>query len=238
MKIGSAEQKLFLVGDNHNIPACYENREGKIVGIDVDIVREVMRRNDLEVVIKLLPWKRVIAMLKNGDAHGGFPFFITPERQEYLLYTETPVHRVNMMVYVRPGNEFEFKEISDLHGRVVGINRGYSISSEFDSSVKDGKIRLREINEADQLVKMLLIGRFDVIVAKQSEVQAFLYKANLELSSLGSLTEGKGSFFVLSKTSSLQKKEDLLKRINHTMSEMKADGTIEKITKSYVTKPF
>ena len=232
--MGFAEQKLFLVGDNNNVPACYENKEGKIVGVDVDIIREMAIRAGIDVTFKLLPWKRVLSMIEQGTAHGGFPLFVTPERQEYSLYTKVPVHRVVMMVYVKQGNEFKFEKLSDLYGKTIGINRGFSISPEFDLAVREEKLSVHEVNETHQLIKMLWTNRLKVVIAKQTNVGLYLKETGKKLTALGSVSEGKGAFLVLSKAAELENKEQLHQTIDRVMLDMEKDGTIEKITKNYI----
>jgi len=233
-QLGFSDQKLLLVGDNNNFPVCFENEDGTIIGIDVDIIKEIAQRIELDIDIKLAPWPRVLFMVKNGKAHGGFPFFVTPERLEFSSYTKIPLHRSVFMAFAKPGNEFNFEKISDLHGKVVGINRGFSISPEFDAAVNNGSLNVYGVDEIHQLVEMLMKNRIDVIVAKRSTIAGYLKNTGQKLTPLGAVNKGQGAFLVISKAAKIENKERILQKIDEVMAEMEVDGTIAKITKKYI----
>jgi len=228
-----AEPSLFLVGDEDNKPECYINADGESVGIDVDIIREVARRLNINVSIQLAPWVRVLAMVKSGKADGGFPLFMTAERREYALYSQEPVHVSVMTAYTKSGEEFPYRSLNDLHEKRVGINRGYSISKEFDHAAQEGLINIVEVETVAQLVKMLLDGRIEAIAATPSSVEAYLKQENIELSAIGQV-RARAAYLTLSKRSAIDNKQQLLDNINRTMVMMKEDGTIDSIRKKYV----
>ena len=225
---------IVLVGDDDNIPVCYTNEEGKIVGINVDIIREMSKRAGLDIVFKLRPWKRTLHMIKHGQVHGGFPLFVTPEREKYSLYTKVPVHRNWMMVFTKPGKEFKYEKLSDLYGRTIGMNIGFSISPDFDAALKAGKFKVHNVSQSHQLVEMLLRDRLEVVVRKRLNMEAYYKKTGKKVSAIGTVNKGQGGYLVLSKAAKFKNKLELLHKIDITMLEMEKDGTIEAITNSYL----
>lgn len=232
-----AEQTLFFVGDEDNKPECYIDAAGKFVGIDVDIIQEVAKRLNLNITIQLTPWVRVLAMVKSGQADGGFPLFSTAERREYAYYPQEPVHVSVMTAYTKTGKEFSYQNLQDLYGKRIGINRGYSISKEFDQAAQQGLIDLIEVETVEQLVKMLLDERIEAIAATPSSVETYLKEAKIELSAIGQV-RARAAYLTLSKKSKVKDKAKLLEAVDRTMVHMKEDGTIDRIRQKYSNWPL
>ena len=223
-----AERTLNFVGDEDNEPESYINDKGEFTGSAVDIVREMAKRLNLKVNIQLTPWVRVLSMTESGQADGGFPLFLTQERQQYAVYTDVPVHISVMTAYTKQGREFDYQEMSDLFQKRVGINRGYSISKEFDDAAKEGKIELIEVETVEQLVKMLLDERIDAIAATPSSIQFYLKATKTVLSEIAEL-RARPAYLTLSKSANIKNLDQLLLDINQTLLSMKKDGSIDEI---------
>lgn len=224
-----ADQTLYLVGDQDNKPECYLNESGEAAGSDVEILEELGKRLNLNIKIELTPWVRVLSMIESGKADGGFPLFLTAERKAFALYTNTPVHVSVMTLYTLTNRQFGYKKLSDLYNKSVGINRGYSISKEFDRAVQEKKIKVEEVETIDQLVKMLLDERIDAIAATPSSIESYLAEKNIKLSGVGHV-RARAAYLTLSRKAKINNKEKLLDRINQTLLAMKQEGVIKRIT--------
>ncbi|MCP3923366.1 MAG: amino acid ABC transporter substrate-binding protein [Desulfobacterales bacterium] len=236
-----SSQKLVLVGNTGNKPSVYKNNKGEIVGIDVDVIKEMAKRANITVEFRLVPWVRVLISIEDGLVDGGFPLFVTPERQKYSIYTQVPVHRTLYMAYCLQENKNKYNKLSDLYGQKVGKLRGISVSPAFDTATKNGDIELYEMNRYSQLLKMVYFKRLPVIVGKRSTVGLYLKKHKRKEVVGKALTDldkngktGRKAFLVISKKSKIPNKIELLKKINRIMTQMKKDGTIERITRNYI----
>ena len=163
-------QSLHFIGDWDDKPECYIDDDGNVVGSDVDIIRELGKRLKIKIDIELVPWVRVLSMIESGKADGGFPLFMTTAREDFALYTKVPIHVSVMTVYTKSESEFEYKDFKNLYKKRIGINRGYSISKEFDLAAKAGEIEIVEVETIDQLTKMLINDRLDAIVSSPSSI--------------------------------------------------------------------
>ena len=228
-----ADRTLYFVGDEDNEPESYINAAGEFTGSAVDIIKELAKRLNLKVDIQLTPWVRVLSMIETGKADGGFPLFWTPERDKYALYTEIPVHISVMTAYTKPSRTFEYDDISSLYNKRVGINRGYSISKEFDRAAQEGRITLIEVETVSQLVKMLLDDRIDSIAATPSSIRFYLKETNIVLSEVGQV-RARPAYLTLSKIADIKNRDQLLSSINKTLALMKKDGSIDKIRNQHL----
>jgi ABC-type amino acid transport substrate-binding protein len=233
VNVSFAEQSLYLIGDEDNKPECYIDGDGNVTGSDVEILRELGKRLDLKLEIELAPWIRVLSMVQSGKADGGFPLFVTPERKEYALYSKVPIHVSVMTLYTQSDHEFDYNDFSDLYHKKIGINRGYSISEEFDLAAQAGDIQITEVDSIDQLVKMLTGGRIDAIAATPSSITTYLKEHGIEISAIGHV-RSRAAYLTLSKVAKIKDKDQLLEKINQELRVMEQEGIIEEITQKYL----
>ncbi len=229
----TASEPFTVFCNEKNIPVCYRDGAGKFVGIDVDIVRELSNRLGFALEIKLVPWKRVLAGVKDGQADAGMPLFVTKDRKEYSLYSQVPLHESVMSAYTKVGSGITYSDLKDLYGKSIGIRRGYSISAEFDQLAKEGSIKVTEVTNIKNLIKMLQAGRFDIIVDKRSTVGYHLKQSGTKLQSIGEVSQAQGAYLVVSKATDFKDPKSLLSDIDQVLIEMKQEGVIEEITKRY-----
>jgi len=229
----NAEQTFSVACNEKNEPACFEDIDGNIVGVNIEIVRELCRRLKFNLDIKLVPWKRVLSLVEQGKVDAGMPLFKTPERLKYALYPSTPLHKVAMQVYTQPQSNFIYKNLpEDLYGKTVGIRRGYSISPKFDQAIADGSIEVNELDSVEQLIKMTASSRLDAMIDKGSTVDFYLKKQAALLKHIGQVSQPQAAFLAISKRAS-QDVDILFRKVDLTLRAMENEGTIEKITKHF-----
>ena len=228
-----ASEPFTVFCNEKNVPVCYKDQTGKIVGIDVDIVRELSKRLGLSLDIQLVPWKRVLAGVEQGSADAGMPLFITKDRKKYSLYPKVPLHEAVMVAFAQVGSLITYNDLKDLYGKSIGIRRGYSISPEFDQLTKEGKLKVTEVNDIQNMIKMISAGRFDLIVDKRSTIGFYLKQSGIKLKNIGQVGKAQGAYLVVSKALTFTDPHALINDIDKTLYEMKQEGVIEKITQRY-----
>ena len=83
----NAETGTLKVLGMENYPPFSFEKNGKMVGIDNEVMYEIGKRIGVEVEIDYLPWKRLLANLKYGSTDAAFALFFTQERNN-LHYTQ------------------------------------------------------------------------------------------------------------------------------------------------------
>lgn len=233
-KFAISMDTLIFHGDDNNLPVSYQNENGDIVGIDVDILNEVALRAGFKVSIELAPWKRVLRDLERGYIDGAFPLAKTPRREEYGIFIEVPIHTFTFSAFTKPNSKFKYNSFKDLIGKRVGMQLGFSISPDFDEAVKNEVIQALEVESIEQLTKMMASDRIDVFVAKPSHMAIYLSNSDVKLSKIGDVSERFGAFLVMSKKAEFKNKKEIINRINHAMREIRDDGTMSEIVNKYI----
>lgn len=205
--------------------------QGRLTGVDIDVVYEMARRLELQVEIKAYPWVRVIESVKNGTVNGGFAAFETEERKTFCLYTGI-LHFEELHVFVKKGNEFPFAHIEDLYGKIIGKEIGVFISDEFEQAVKEHKIQVEEVTDTDMLnLKKLSLERIDAIIGDFGVTSYHAKQLGIgkEIVSLGPIYEKQAAYLILSKKSALPHKAELQQKMKATLTEIWEDGTYQTI---------
>lgn len=150
---------LTIFGGDNSPPKMYL-QEGKSRGILVDILRyadQELRQDGFR--IELYPWARAYR-LASGGAGGIVGLSWTQERSTLFDYSE-PIYMDEVVIVVRKGREFSFKELADLQGKRVGLGRGGSYGEAFEKAREANLFSVDGDGGAMERLNKLLLDRID-----------------------------------------------------------------------------
>jgi polar amino acid transport system substrate-binding protein len=135
---------------------------GEIRGIDVDIVKEIAKRMNLDIKYIKCPWARCLQLMESGQADLLSSAYKRPEREEFMFYFDKPfLDKLPIAFYFRRGSGVVIDKYEDLYKlKSVGVLQDAGYFKQFD---KDEKVTKYMVPSQDQLFPMLLGGRFDVM---------------------------------------------------------------------------
>jgi polar amino acid transport system substrate-binding protein len=230
----SNSHKIYLVTEEYPPYGYLENKE--IKGIAVDVVKELCKRQNIELKLELLPWTRALKMTELGEADGIFTTFYSEERTKYLDFVEEPLAYEAQYIYTLKGNTINYDgTMKSLSTYKIGILQDYYLGNEFDSAMQNGTLKVEETTDMKTNLQKLVDGRIDLIVDHHLSTLFYLKKMNL----LDQVVESKETFRQpesLHLCFSKAKKFDaeFIKQMNDTLKQMKEDGTYDKIVNSYI----
>lgn len=202
-------------------------------GIDFDVVAEICRRLDIKVTFKLLPWTRLEQYMRQGDEQCVVAYFETPERLEFMDFMNVPIHITAYTVFVQAGFARTFYRIEDLEGMIIGVNRGFKTTPEFDAMVKSGRLRVEEVTEDAQSFQKLALGRIDGVLTNYHVGMYTIKKLGLEgvIKPLFPPLSSTSCYLTFSKKSGLAY---LIPAFDAALFEIMIDGTYQRIFNRYV----
>ena len=235
---GEEKVRLRLATVPEFTPFVWTDPSGKAKGIDVDIVREMCRRMDMDCRLQFVPWPRVLSRIRSGSVDGGFAGFRTRERRAFAHFPAHPLHFSTYSLFVKAGEEFDFSKTEDLYGKTIGINRGFRINDEFHRAVDQGRIKVQEVNSLEQNIRKLLAGgRIDAVAANHHKLRRLINGMGVqcELTCLPvPITPPRPSYLMISRLWDHPRKTEILRQIDTTLKTMYDDGTIEQINTAYL----
>lgn len=217
-------------------PLSWVDEKGEKHGYEYDVLLEVNKRlKDYQLDIQAVPPETQDVMMESGDAKvatGGY--FKNAQREQNFLLPESPIGASSLMVYVLKGNENKYTSFEDVvkaNLKLVPLtpNGGaYRIVDEWNK--KHGNL-LKEIPvqsgvSAAERVKGLKEGQYDaLIIPNNLGVEELAAKQGVELAAIKEPIKVNATYVVVNK-----KEEKLAGEINEALKELRADGTLAKIS--------
>ncbi|WP_319779263.1 transporter substrate-binding domain-containing protein [Maridesulfovibrio sp.] len=155
-----AKKKLIFATDS--FPPFYYPKNGSPAGIQYELAKIVFNRMNTNFKIIFVPWKRALMMAEAGKVDGVFGLRKTKERERWLIYPEEPLMHITAVIFKHADDPFEYKGISSLAGKTIGITKGYTYGKEFDESSLFIK---EEVSDLHYNFLKLLAGRIDLVAA-------------------------------------------------------------------------
>ena len=125
-KADSAKPGAIRVGMAPNYPPISFREDGELVGIEVDLAREVVRETGLTVTIKQVPWAELIPALQSGKIDvimSGMS--VTEGRAKQVAFVEPYLH-TGQMVLIRDQDAARLAQPARLRdpGRSIAVVGG------------------------------------------------------------------------------------------------------------------
>jgi len=150
-------------------------------GLSTAVASAAAKRFGYSVKIDYFPWKRAMQVGGEDSNYSGyFPAYYTEERARNCYFSAPMGNSTVGLVYVRD-KPLQWRTLTDLIGKRIGVVSGYSNGGEFDDLVKQGKLYV-DVSLGDIFnLKKLLAARVDAIVIDKS-VFRYLSLTDPELS--------------------------------------------------------
>ncbi|MFZ4807944.1 MAG: transporter substrate-binding domain-containing protein [Hyphomicrobiaceae bacterium] len=215
----AAQQPLKTMVDGTFAPHAMPRLEGGIQGFNVDLANEIGKRLKRPVEITATQFSGILPALQAGTIDFvAAPTTVTKERAENYLFTEGYLN--TDFQFITKKGEPEVKDLKELKGKVVSVNKGSAYDSWARGLEKDIGWTVESFGTQTDAVQAVMAGRAYANITGNT-VAAWAVKQNpaIQLSYLHSTGLVWGA--PLRKDS-----KDLLVEIENAIECMKKDGTI------------
>ena len=244
----SAIQVTVATGVNDDPP--FVNGDTQIAdtfpGITIEILRVIEAKYDIQFIIKKVPWKRVVAKVRDNTLDGGFHFSYKPKRKSFIAYPilngkdmPDPKYSISNRSYV----------LYRLKGQSTHWNGQKIISNKPDTlniaAIRGGSItqdikalghHLNEVSNDQQLLDLLIAGRVDIFVALENmldpKIQTLTPKVRLLIEKTLPPVVNKPYYIAFSKRFYREHREVAWK-IWNTIHHIKENGQLNRIYSRY-----
>ncbi|WP_417459931.1 substrate-binding periplasmic protein [Kordiimonas sp.] len=165
----ACERELNVVYFN-SAPYHHRNGDGQVVGLDTDILEQVLRKAGCTWRYTEMPLKRSLSALRSGLVDIAMGASITPDREEYAFFSQ-PYRREVMVMFMRKNDEprASFQRLANAAdaGVVIGAHLGSWYGYEYARLYENDSAFRRQILQSanyDTLYNALLAGRVDVVI--------------------------------------------------------------------------
>ena len=220
----------ILIGSDTYPPYIYLNNDGTPAGIDVEIATEAFRRMGYAARFEVIDWEQKTALVESGAIDCIWGCFSMQGRE--TLYRWAGPYMVSRQV-VAVNADSSIQSLSDLAGKTVMVQSTSKPEGIFLSG-SDPRIpqtvEVFSIEDRSVQYAMLACGYVDAIAAHETAILQYMKDNSVEFRILEEplLVTGLGIAFAKNDSRGLDH------QLNDTFSQMREDGTLERIVGKYL----
>ena len=223
----------LIVGSDNYPPYNYLDENGNPTGIDVDIFTEALNRLGYNVEIRYINWEDKDTLLASGGIDLAIGSFSMTGREDLYRWAG-PYMQSRQVVAVSP--ESDIYTLADLEGKVVAVQsttRPETLLLNKDDSRIPQLKSLFCIDDRAELFPALSKGYVDAIAAHEVSIQQYEkdYGMTYRILEESLLDVGLGAAFYKDDERGIDRELDDM------LSEMHADGSLERIIGKYLEDP-
>jgi polar amino acid transport system substrate-binding protein len=221
-----AGAQTIKVGANiGNVPWEFQNEKGEIVGFEIDLMTEVGKRLGQKVEFVNIPFQGLFAAVQSGQIDAAVSSItITAKRLQSVSFAQ-PYYDSDQSLTVTKASGI--KDLAGMAGKTVGVDS--SSTGDIWATANQAATKIKSISRYEGLNPAMLdlaAGRIDGYI---SDIPALLY-----------YVKDKPQFVVVERIKTTEqysvmfnKDAPLAAKVNAVISEMKKDGTLAKIHKTW-----
>ena len=224
-----ASEKTIVIGYDSFDPYSYQDVNGDMVGIDVEIARQAFGELGYEPVFRLINWEDKDAYLADGTIDCIWSCFTMTDREDKYQWAG-PYMYSRQTVAVR--DDSGISELSDLAGKRVAVQATTKAETVFLYAEEYGLPeveRVVSLSTTDEMFAILRKGYVDAIAGHEGLIGKIvndgtdtyrMLEKSIYMSELGVAFE-KGTH------------QELSEQLTEVLETMKTDGSIGQIAEKY-----
>lgn len=238
---------LSILGDRDYAPYAYVQDE-TAKGLYVDILEKAFSRlRGYHIELKMVPWKRGLAMVEEGNKFAIFPPYYWPQKRPYISKYSEAIYQEQVVTICNRHNvpKAQRQWPTDYQELRIGTNRGFlAPGPAFFKLVEQQKITLVHTKNSDTALRMLMLKRIDCYVNSKLVIDWRL-KSFRKSDIYGDLTERLYYSSVISQSNAHigyskaylarhPEYRDFIEQLDHILLEMKRTGEIDNILNRFL----
>jgi polar amino acid transport system substrate-binding protein len=214
-------------------PPRYFEENGQAKGLCVDIIEALNQElHDKHIRIESTGWypvARMLLMLESNELQILVGFGSTPERQEKLFISQTPVFTQRMLFAKLATDPFEYTGIESVKGKTIGTLGG-SQPSAMAHAIPG--VTIEDVPKMEMNLKKLELERIDLVFYNQLGLTWEIKRAGLagKIVLTKNIYKEDPNFVLFSKKIS----PTVMTEIENALSTLKNNGTLEKLLAPYI----
>lgn len=224
---GASGKKYLIVTDTTFAPFEFESADGKMVGIDMDIVAAIAKDQGFDYEVNPLGFSAALAALDAGQADGMIAgMSITDERKQKFDFSAP---YIDADVTMAVAADSDITSYDGLKGKNVAIKTGTN-GGDFAKSIKDKYgFTVTEFEDSSNMYQDVIVGN-SVACFEDYPVMAYTIQQGRNLKIPEGIREAGSSYgFAVKKGENAE----LLEKFNTGLENIKKNGKLQEIVDSY-----
>ena len=223
-KLETVTEGKLTMATNAEFPP-YEFYEGeKVVGIDAEVAEKIAEKLGLELEIADVSFDSIIPGVQSGKYDMGMAgMTVTDERKRSVNFSDSYATGIQSVIVKEDST---IKSIDDLDGKKIGVQT--ATTGDIYASDDYGEDNVKRFENGAAAVAALTANKVDCVIIDNEPAKAYV-EANKGLKILDTEYAVEDYAICFSKDS-----EELQKKVNDALNELKKDGSIQKIVDKYI----
>lgn len=216
-------------------PFTYVDDKGELTGYDIEILKEVQKRNkDIKFEFKTMSVESAFVSLTSNQVDIiANQMSKNEERESKYIFTKEVNNYTNSKLVVK-GDRNDVTTLDDLKGKTVVLTPTSEVTrlvKKFNETAEP-KINLIYTDKgAPEVFNLVVTGRADAGTSYEVAVAEAKKTLGLDVKTVGNVISSVPTYFILRKDADSQKLSD---KIDATIKDMKADGTLKKLSEQFL----
>lgn len=217
-----AQGKLKVATEAGFMPFEFVAEDGSLMGFDMDLMKAIADKLDMELTIDNISWDGLIPALQNGNYDAIMAgITITPERAQSVAFSE-PYFESVLTIVVRSNNN-DITDLDSLKGKTVAVQ--ISTTGDYAAEEIEGIGGLLRYNTVPEAMQNVIMGTAHAMVIDLPVAEAYLAaNPNAPLKHVGPVADNEFFGIAVHKENT-----ELLAKINWALAQLHADGTYDAI---------
>lgn len=227
---GSVDKdKVYKVGIDVTYPP-FEYKDGDTYkGIDIDLINAIAKDQDFKIEFEAMDFGGIIPALQAKQldiAIAGMS--ITPERKKIVDFSD-PYFEAGLILVVKE-DENTIKSVDDLKGKKVAVKKGTTGAKYATDNADKLGIEVTQFNDSPAMFQEVKNGNAAALIEDYPVISYANKQQNLGLKLVGDRLNGDNYGIAVLKGEN----EELLKKINKGLANLKESGEYDKIVDTYL----
>lgn len=230
-------RKRVVIGlDDSFVPMGFRQKNGKLVGYDVDLARAVFKQYGIKADFQPIDWSMKETELNTGHIDAIWNgYTMTPERAKHAAFTK-PYHEVNQVLLTKANSGINTPQ--DMHGKQLGVQSGSVGFDDFNQNPKVLKQYLGtkpvQYDTFDKAINDVKVGRINAVLIDGDYAKYYLAHNH----SNEPMKLVKTNFPPDYDAVGLRKQDKTLReKLNKAIENLHRDGTEARLSKKYFGDP-
>lgn len=217
----SAKKELKVACVATYPPFVYKDKNGKIVGFDVDITGAVAKELGAKVVYESMPFNEMVPALTSNKADIAVAAVdMTQDRADKVDFSNIYYSKENVSILARKEDN-EIRGPEDLKGKKVAVEKG----TVYVGTAKQYGAKVKEYDYHDQLIKAVEDNEADALILDKPVARFYLAHGASEKLKPAGIISGSGGFVMMVS----KKDEGLREKVNEALDKLMKNGEYDKI---------
>ncbi|MBT2664665.1 transporter substrate-binding domain-containing protein [Bacillus sp. ISL-4] len=222
-------EKVYKVGVDTTYPP-FEFKEGnEYKGIDIELINAIAKDQDFKIKLSSMDFGGIIPAMQANQLDVAIAGMSITEERKKVVDFSTPYFDAGLSIVVKKDNT-STKTVKDLKGKTIAVKKGTTGAKYAQDNATKLGIKVVQFNDSPAMFQEVANGNADALIEDYPVISYAIAQKDLGLKIVGDRLNGDQYGIAVLKGQN----EDLLKKINDGLANLKKDGTYDEIIKTYL----